>query len=97
MFSRIASYASDCAGHPIVSILALLSILIWLLLGPFFGWSDTWQLFINTGTTVITFMMVFLLQHAQNKDTQAIQKKLDELIHAIPRANNRVIGIEKDE
>ena len=98
MFSRIATWVTDCAGHPLASLLAIAAILLWLLSGPLFGWSDTWQILINTITTVITFLMVFLLQHAQNKDTKAIQKKLDEIVHALPQASNRVIGIErKDE
>ena len=96
-FSRIATWATECVGHPLASVLAITAILLWLLSGPLFGWSDTWQILINTVTTVITFLMVFLLQHSQNKDTKAIQKKLDEIVHALPEASNQVIGIERKE
>jgi len=69
-------------------------VLVWGAVGPIFGWSDTWQLIINTGTTIVTFLMVFLLQHAQNRDTEAINLKLDELILVTAQANNKFIGLE---
>ena len=81
-------------GQPLAFILASATILIWMTTGPLFGYSDTWQLVINTGTTIITFLMVFLIQNAQNRDGSAIQAKLDELIRAIDNARNDFIGIE---
>ena len=95
MFSRIAAWASAAAGTGIAFCAALALIALWILSGPLFDWSDTWQLVINTGTTIITFLMVFLLQGTQNRDTTAIQLKLDELIRATEAADNRAIGIER--
>ena len=82
------------AGQPIAFITAVSVIFIWGVTGPLFGWSDTWQLVINTGTTIVTFLMVFLIQNAQNRDASAIQAKLDELIRALNGARNEFIGIE---
>jgi low affinity Fe/Cu permease len=95
MFSRVALWASDQAGRGVTFAAALVAVLVWAATGPFFHWSDTWQLIINTATTVITFLMVFLIQSTQNRDTAAIQMKLDELVRAIPDARNEVAGIEK--
>ncbi|MCI4588725.1 low affinity iron permease family protein [Sphingobium sp. BYY-5] len=87
---RIASWT----GQPAAFILAVAVVLLWLLTGPLFHYSDTWQLIINTGTTIVTFLMVFLIQNAQNRDGSAIQAKLDELIRAVENARNDFIGIE---
>jgi len=94
LFSHIASRMATWAGQPSAFILAMTIVLVWLLSGPLFGWSDTWQLVINTGTTIVTFLMVFLIQNAQNRDASAMQVKLDELIRAVEAARNDFIGIE---
>ena len=94
LFERIASRVSAAAGQPLAFVLALAIIIGWGVSGPLFGWSDTWQLVINTGTTIVTFLMVFLIQNAQNRDAAAIQSKLDEVIRAIDGARNEFIGIE---
>lgn len=94
IFTRFATTASEWAGKPLAFILALVSVMIWAALGPLFDYSETWQLVINTGTTIVTFLMVFVLQNAQTRDTRAIQAKLDELI-LTSKAENRFIGIEK--
>ena len=93
-FERLANRVSTAAGRPRAFLLALAIIVIWGLSGPVFHWSDTWQLVINTGTTIVTFLMVFLIQNAQNRDGAAIQAKLDELIRAVSHARNEFIGIE---
>jgi low affinity Fe/Cu permease len=93
IFARFAATVSEWAGKPVIFILALLLVIVWGVTGPFFGFSETWQLVINTGTTIITFLMVFLLQNAQTRDTRAIQAKLNELI-LTSAAENRFIGIE---
>jgi low affinity Fe/Cu permease len=92
-FSAAANYASRILGKPAIFALAVLSVLIWLATGPYFHYSDTWQLVINTGTTIVTFLMVFVIQNSQNRDGAAIQVKLDELIRA-SAAQNFYIGIE---
>jgi low affinity Fe/Cu permease len=93
-YSRFAKTAARFCGRPRVFTLAVAVILAWAITGPIFGFSDTWQLVINTGTTIVTFLMVFLIQNAQNRDASAIQAKLDELIRAGGRARNEFIGIE---
>ncbi len=94
IFERIASLATRGAGSSIAFALALLIIVVWLVTGPIFNFSDTWQLVINTGTTIITFLMVFLIQSSQNKESMAIQLKLNELVAAIEGASNRLINVE---
>lgn len=93
-FERISARVASAAGQPLAFIMASLIILVWAVTGPLFHWSDTWQLVINTGTTIVTFLMVFLIQNAQNRDGSAIQCKLDELIRAQSHARNQFIGIE---
>ncbi len=93
VFARFATRISEWAGKPASFILALIAVIIWAALGPVFDYSETWQLVINTGTTIITFLMVFVLQNAQTRDTRAIQAKLDEII-LTSHAENRFIGIE---
>ncbi len=94
LFERMASGVAAAAGQPWAFAVALCVILVWMVTGPVFGFSDTWQLVINTGTTIVTFLMVFLIQNAQNRDAAAIQAKLDELIRALEGARNEFIGIE---
>jgi low affinity Fe/Cu permease len=94
LFTRIASVVAGLAGQPSTFLLALGTIAVWGLSGPVFGFSDTWQLVINTGTTIVTFLMVFLIQNSQNRDAAAMQAKLDELIRAIDKARGQFIGIE---
>jgi low affinity Fe/Cu permease len=93
-FERIAGKVVVASGNPGAFMAAVGIILVWALTGPLFAWSDTWQLVINTGTTIVTFLMVFLIQNAQNRDASAIKAKLDELIRAASRARNEFIGIE---
>jgi low affinity Fe/Cu permease len=93
-FEGFSSRVATAAGRPSAFILALAIVITWGVTGPLFHWSDTWQLVINTGTTIVTFLMVFLIQNAQNRDGAAIQAKLDELIRAVGHARNEVIGIE---
>jgi low affinity Fe/Cu permease len=92
-FARIASEVSRWAGRPLTFLACCLIVAIWGMTGPVFGYSDTWQLIINTGTTIVTFLMVFLIQNTQNRDNAALQAKLDELI-LVTRAKNEFIGIE---
>jgi low affinity Fe/Cu permease len=92
--SRFATAVTRWAGSTFGFILAVLVIVVWAATGPIFHWSDTWQLVINTGTTIITFLMVFLIQRSQNKDSLAIQLKLNELVAAMEGASNRLISVE---
>ncbi len=94
LFTRLANILSSAVGQPLAFILALSFIILWGVSGPLFGFSDTWQLVVNTSTTIITFLMVFLIQNAQNRDAAAMQSKLDELIRSIDGARNKFIGIE---
>src|SRR5436305_11692637 len=94
VLSRFASFATAWTGSTPAFITAALVIVVWLLTGPLFHYSDTWQLVINTGTTIVTFLMVFLIQRSQNKDAQAIQLKLNELVAAMRGASNRLINAE---
>jgi low affinity Fe/Cu permease len=93
-FTFCASRISTAMGQPIAFVTALAVILAWAVSGPVFGFSDTWQLIINTGTTIVTFLMVFLIQNSQNRDAAAMQAKLDEMLRAIDRAREQFIGIE---
>jgi low affinity Fe/Cu permease len=94
LFTRIATAIAHAAGQPVAFLLAFGVILAWLVTGPVFGFSDTWQLVVNTGTTIVTFLMVFLIQNSQNRDAAAMQAKLDELIRALHDAREQFIGIE---
>jgi low affinity Fe/Cu permease len=94
LFSEMACKTAHFAGKPLAFTVAVLVVVIWALTGPVFGYSDTWQLVINTSTTIITFLMVFLIQHTQNRDTMALQLKLSELIIAAKGAENRLAAAE---
>jgi low affinity Fe/Cu permease len=93
-FGRLARAAAHAMGQPAAFGVELATIIVWSLAGPLFGFSDTWQLVINTGTTIITFLMVFLIQNTQNKDAEAMHIKLDELIRAIGQARNALLNLE---
>jgi len=93
-FNWCATRTSAAAGHPITFTVAVGTIVVWAITGPMFGYSDTWQLVINTGTTIVTFLMVFLIQNSQNRDAAAMQAKLDELLRAVDKAREQFIGIE---
>ena len=93
-FNWCATKTSTAAGHPLTFGTAVAVIVVWAVTGPMFRYSDTWQLVINTGTTIVTFLMVFLIQNSQNRDAAAMQAKLDELLRAVDKAREQFIGIE---
>ena len=96
-FDQIAKGAARATGRPLSFVLAAGVVAVWLVSGPLFGFSDTWQLVINTGTTIVTFLMVFLIQSTQNRDAEATQVKLDELIRAVGHARNELMDLEELE
>lgn len=97
LFTQFAKATATLAGRPATFMIAVAVLLIWAVSGPIFGFSDTWQLVINTGTTIITFLMVFLIQNTQNRDALAVQLKLDELIYALKEADNELLDVEDED
>jgi low affinity Fe/Cu permease len=94
-FTRFANLGARATGRPGTFMLALVIVVIWAVTGPIFGFSDTWQLIINTGTTIVTFLMVFLIQNTQNRDSEAMHVKMDELIRALEGAHNALLDLEE--
>lgn len=97
LFSRVANATARGAGKPVASILAVTAVIVWAATGPWFSFGETWQLVINTGTTIITFLMVFLIQHTQNTDTAAVHIKLDEIICVLKKADNSLLDLEHED
>ena len=95
VFDRAATYIARLMGHPALFALACLVILVWGAMGPILGYSDTWQLVINTSTTIVTFLMVFLIQNTQNRDSHALHLKIDELLRALDAADTRLVNVEE--
>jgi low affinity Fe/Cu permease len=95
VFEKVANLIARAMGRPLTFLICCLLVLVWAATGPIFHFSDTWQLVINTGTTIVTFLMVFLIQNSQNREGAALQVKLDELIRALETAENRYIGLER--
>jgi len=93
-FARFADWTARASGKPITFVIAVAVVLVWTITGPLFNYSDTWQLVINTGTTIVTFLMVFLIQRTQNKDSRAVHLKLNEIVAALEGASNRLIDVE---
>src|SRR5688572_4170329 len=96
-FTRLTKWTARAAGRPVTFVLAVSVVCVWAITGPYFGFSNTWQLVINTATTIVTFLMVFLIQSTQNRDGEAAQVKLDEIIRAIGNAKNEVLDLEELE